>query len=319
MFEGITLRVSPRVPLSLSLSLSCCVVCSPFTLPRPRSWDTMEAVWSARLKGLRGGRRRGGGVAETRQDGGRTTRSAGVRACPHLVKMCLMRAFSWRCRASSCAACVPSADRFMSKGPTPSTSGVSGRPYLSSPRETEKQRTSAVMSAHGHHLARALTSRCRSTAFPPRARGSSRPPLSTPSSSCSDLNAGAVFSGLKRLRIFGERRSPLEISRRRDSPRVQVLDSSIVIVVASRREMYMYSKKKKSALFYTRRKVAWHSLNHHHKVGDRRTLGESERAFRERTPERTQPRRRRQPPSREGPRELDRERPRERRERGQRL
>ena len=134
------------------------------------------------------------------------------------------------------------------------------------------------------------------------------------------LTLGRFFSGLKRLRIFGERRSPLEISRRRDSPRVQVLDSSNVLMVASRREMYMYSKKKKkSALFYTRRKVAWHSLNHHHKVGDRRTLGESERAFRERTPERTQPRRRRQPPSREGPRELDRERPRERRERGQRL
>ena len=90
---------------------------------------------------------------------------------------------------------------------------------------------------------------------------------------------------MKRLRIFGERRSPLEISRRRDSPRVQVLDSSIVIVVASRREMYMYSKKKKSALFYTRRKVAWHSLNHHHKVGDRRTLGESERARFESAPQ----------------------------------
>ena len=192
----------------------------------------------------------------------------------------MMRAFSWRCRASSCAACVPSADRFMSKGPTPSTSGVSGRPYLSSPRETEKQRTSAVMSAHGHRHARALTSRCRSTAFPPRARGSSRPPLSAPSS-CSNSHAGAVFSGLKRLRIFGERRSPLEISRRREESRVRVSDSSIVMMVASRREMYMYSKKKKSALFYTRRKVAWHSLNHHHKVGDRRTLGESERAFRE--------------------------------------
>ena len=93
-----------------------------------------------------------------------------------------------------------------------------------------------------------------------------------------------------------------------------------VMMVASRREMYMYSKKKKSALFYTRRKVAWHSLNHHHKVGDRRTLGElAERAFREAARERTQPRRRRQPPSREGPRELDRARPRERRERGQRL
>ena len=99
------------------------------------------------------------------------------------------------------------------------------------------------------------------------------------------LTLGRFFSGLKRLRIFGERRSLLEISRRREEhfppPRVQVSDSSIVIMVASRREMYMYSKKKKSALFYTRRKVAWHSLNHHHKVGDRRTLGESERAFRE--------------------------------------
>ena len=96
-------------------------------------------------------------------------------------------------------------------------------PFLA---EREKQRTSAVMSAHGHRHARALTSRCRSTAFPPRARGSSRPPLSTPSS-CSDSHAGAVFSGLKRLRIFGERRSPLEISRRREESRVRVSDSSI--------------------------------------------------------------------------------------------
>ena len=136
-----------------------------------------------------------------------------------------------------------------------------------------------------------------------------------------DSQSGAVFSGLKRFhRIFGERRSPLEISRRREESRVRVSDSSIVMMVASRREMYMYSKKKNPPFFIRGVRSRGTVSIIITRSETERTLGElAERAFREAARERTQPRRRRQPPSREGPRELDRARPRERRERGQRL
>ena len=124
------------------------------------------------------------------------------------------------------------------------------------------------------------------------------------------LTLGRFFSGLKRLRIFGERRSLLEISRRREEhfppPRVQVSDSSIVIMVASRREMYMYSKKKKNPPFFIRgvRSRGTVSIIITRSETEERLASLSAR-FERHTTERTQPRRRRQPPSREGPRELD--------------